>query len=99
LSLADLHAGEWFEVQFRLDQPPPVSITIQLESSDARAVEVPREIIFQRGEREKMLRVQAGRDVSQLTTVMLRARLGRDQPVERQVRVRPRPRGTSGGSR
>lgn len=100
VDLADLLAGEIFELRLILDRPPPVNMKVMLTSSDARTIQVPREVMFRKGEREKVIKVQASRTVSRTKAVTIKANLADDKKnqVKTELRVRPN-KATSSRSR
>lgn len=87
----DLLSNELFELLLRLKDPTPEPIVVWLESSDALAVSVPRQVRFEKGEREKTISLRTARDMTRMTSVTLKARIGDDRrsEVETGLRVQP----------
>jgi hypothetical protein len=87
----ELEAGELLEVRLLLDRPPPVSITVVLESSDARALGVPGEVVFRAGEQQKTIAVRIARDLDRELAVTLRAHTLHDAQTRRDQVIQLRP--------
>jgi hypothetical protein len=87
-----LRLGEPIQVELRFERAAPFDVTIRLESSDARTLGVPPEVILPRGQRSVTVPLRATTELSRETPVTLRARLAQDpvKTVEQEVRVLPR---------
>jgi len=87
-----LNLGEPIQVELRFERAAPFDVTIRLESSDARALGVPPEVILPRGQRSVTVPLRATTELSRETPVTLRARLAQDpvKIMEREVVVLPR---------
>ncbi len=86
----DLYAEELFRLFLQLERPAPKPIIVSLNSSDARAVRVPRQVRFEKGEREKTISLKTAR-VTRETSVTLRARVGEERRSEVQTALRVKP--------
>jgi hypothetical protein len=88
----ELDAGELLEVLLKLDRAPPVDITVLLESSDARAIGVPRQVAFRAGQLQQTLRLNVSADVASELLVTLRAHAAHDAGATRDQVIRVRPK-------
>ncbi|CAN5698798.1 hypothetical protein BH23GEM9_BH23GEM9_19770 [soil metagenome] len=88
----ELNAGDLLDVLLKLDRPPRVDITVVLESSDARAIGVPRQVVFRAGQQEQTLRLTVSADVVRELAVTLRAYSAHDGGVLRDQVIRVLPK-------
>ena len=86
-----LLVGEPVQVEIGFNRAAPVDIVIQLESSDARALGVPAQVILPRGQQSVTVPLRATTTLTEETPVTLRARLAHDpqRTMEQVLRVRP----------
>jgi hypothetical protein len=88
----ELDAGELLEVLLKLDRPPPIDITVVLESSDARAIGVPRQVVFRAGQQQQTLKLNVSADVASALAVTLRAHAAHDTGAVRDQVIQVRPK-------
>ena len=84
--------GERFKAKLRLDRPPKTPIKIELESTDRRALTVPRSITIGPGQQEYLVDVSVGNGIRANRSVQIKGWLGQDrsrQPVEASLRIQP----------
>ncbi|HEX7070832.1 MAG TPA: hypothetical protein VF190_08495, partial [Rhodothermales bacterium] len=82
----ELRAEETFELIVTLDQPAPGPITVTLTSSDPRAVPLPTQVTFSKGEISKRVSIRAG-TATRTTDVRLAGSIAGSPARETAVRI------------